>query len=335
MISNNKGMQKLKGYISFHAKVRHMASKRLVFLYEHATCTVDELPPAIAVEGLAMFKTLYKGFERPVSFYRHPHYLEAFQEHLDISEFALAIAPETGMELYRLTRLIEGSQCKNLGSSSKAVRLTSDKLHTYRRLGDLSPVTEVYRGSTTLEPPLIAKPRDGVSGEGIMLVKDERELERIPAGYLVQEYVPGKPMSASMLIGDEPRILSINTQELNGFQYTGAKLPVELERTEELIEGVAKVPGLFGYVGVDFVLNDERTVIIEINPRPTTPIIGLNYAFDINISELILRNYDQGSVPPCKPRRKVHIRKKRSSTGFISYKGRSICVEEIDEDTDL
>jgi predicted ATP-grasp superfamily ATP-dependent carboligase len=243
----------------------------------------------------------------------------------------LAIAPETGMELYNLTRLIEKSGCKNLGSNSSAVKLASDKLLAYKRLKELSPQTEIFKGKTKIEFPLIAKPRDGVSCEGVMLV-DEGELEKIPHGYLVQEYVRGRPMSASVLVGDEARILSVNTQEINGFEYYGAKLPLKLSNSFEIIEAVQRFPGLFGYVGVDFVLNEGRPVIIEVNPRPTTPIIGINYAFETNISHLIIDNFYRKNIPEIKPIRAVHVKKNKKSSGSISRNGYSLEVVEIDYD---
>ncbi|RMF91770.1 MAG: ATP-grasp domain-containing protein [Methanobacteriota archaeon] len=288
-----------------------MAGHDTVLLFEYATCTAQEMPPHVAAEGHGMFRTLYQGFENPLSFYQEPRYMEVFMEHLSKAAYALAIAPETDGELYRLTRAIEGSGCENLGSSAKAVKSTSDKLLTWKRLRDLSPKTELLKnGRTALELPLVAKPRDGVSCEGVMLVEDEKALERIPEGYIVQEYIRGRPMSASILIGDEPRILSINTQEIVGFQYFGATLPVELSHTEPLIEAVERFPGLHGYVGVDFVAAEDGPVVIEINPRPTTPIIGLKAAFGVNISELILRSHLGRGIPAMQPQKKVLVRKR-------------------------
>jgi predicted ATP-grasp superfamily ATP-dependent carboligase len=312
-----------------------MGADDTVFLFEYATCTTEELPAKVAVEGYGMFKTLFDGFENPVSFYDSPKYLESFKDHLERSEFILAIAPETGMELYRLTGIIEDSDCRNLGSDSNAVKVASDKLLTYKKLKDLCPKTELFKGTTSLDFPLIAKPRDGVSCDGVMLVRNERELEGVPTGYLVQEYVQGRPMSASLLVGDDTRIISINTQEFVDFEYTGAKLPVSLSETDEIIETVHRLPGLFGCIGVDFVLTDGKPMIIEINPRPTTPIIGVNRVFDVNISELIINNYEGKDIPKIKPRRTVHIQKNRSKIGFVSCDGYSIEIEDIHEDISL
>ena len=312
-----------------------MSTGEQVFLFEYATCSSHSLPPSVAVEGCGMFKALFEGFQNPISFYHEPRYLELFKEFLERSEYVLTIAPETDMELFRLTGEIEKSGTKNLGSSKEAVRIATDKFLTYERLKDLSPKTHVYKGKTRLDFPLIAKPRDGVSCEGVMLVRGEEELEKVPSGYLVQEYVPGRPMSASLLVGDEDRLLSINTQELVDFKYKGAKLPVKLSNTEGIMEAVHRIPGLFGYVGVDFVLRDGCPVIIEVNPRPTTPIIALNRALGINVSELIIRNFNGRPLPDFKPSRMVHLKKTSSKSGYVSCNGSSIEIEDIYEDISL
>ncbi len=309
-----------------------MGTKPRIFIFEYAVCSNQSLPPSIAVEGLAMFKTLYPGFENPHSFYSFTDYIEAFKNCLEKSDYALVIAPETGMELHRLTRLVEKSDCENLGSNSGAVKFASDKLLTFKKLKHLSPKTKLFKKKASFNFPFICKPRDGVSGEGVSLIRSENELNKVPRGYLAQEYIEGKPMSASILIGDEIRILSINTQELNGFKYTGAKLPVELSNIHPIIEAIECIPGLKGYVGVDFVQTSNGPVIIEINSRATTPIVGLNRALGINISDLILKNARHKQIPLWKRQKTVHLKKTRSSSGLFYMDGYSIQVVDLNED---
>jgi hypothetical protein len=183
--------------------------------------------------------------------------------------------------------------------------------------------------------PLVAKPRDGVSSEGVFLVKDVADLPKVPRNYLVQEYVQGRAMSASLLIGDAAKLLSVNTQESENFRYQGAKLPVEGIETDLIYEAVSRIKGLFGYVGVDFILGEELK-IIEINPRPTTPIIALGYAFGINVSELIVKNYCREIIPDFTPKRTWMMKLPGTHPdSYISHRDYSILIRNLDEDTDL
>jgi hypothetical protein len=320
-----------------------------VFLYEYATCgALREIPPAMAVEGLGMFKSLEKGFSSicgVVSFVdpstelfkgypRHSFNLDVFREFLDKADECLVVAPESDDILYRLTRVVEREGCANLGSTSQGVADAADKYVTSKRLGHLSPKTEVYMGRcrTSLSLPLVAKPRDGVSGEGIFLVEAEEDLEKVPRGYLLQEYVRGKPMSAAFIVGDETILVSVNTQEIHGFSYMGARLPVDGIDVEPLYRAVERIKGLHGYVGVDFIHGSD-TAVIEINPRPTTPMIAYSRAYGINVAEMLLLNYYHKPIPTPSQRRGVHLLKvpEQLKDSYISFDGYSILLRDWNE----
>lgn len=300
----------------------------------------------MAVEGLGMFKSLEEGFSSlggVVSFIdpsielfggypRHIFSKDVFLEFLDRADECLVVAPESDGALYRLTKMIEESGCANLGSSSRGVAVASDKYATCRKLGCLSPRTEMYCGKTGMSFPLVAKPRDGVSGDGIFLVRTEKELEKVPEGYLIQEYVSGQPMSAAFIVGDDITLLSVNTQEIQGFSYTGARLPVEGIDAEPLFRAVERIKGLHGYVGVDFIQGSE-TAVIEINPRPTTPMIAYSRAYGVNMAELLLLNHYSKPLPVPPRRAGVQLLKIRggSKDSYISFKGYSILLRDWNE----
>lgn len=315
-----------------------------VFLFEYATCgAFAELGPSITVEGMGMFKALFSGFDDVTTFIdarisgfglegipRVKNYEELFAKCLEEADVFLVIAPESDGELYKLTGEAEKSGCQNIGSNSRAVEIAGDKLATYEALHGLTtPKTEVFDGSTAFNFPLITKPRDGVSCEGISLVRNEEELKNVPEGYLLQEYVEGRAASASLLVGDETRILSLNTQEIENFTYRGGRVPFETDADcEEIIKTVERIKGLFGYVGVDFILN-EHVNIIEVNPRPTIPIIALNEVYGFNISRLILDNYYREGIPEFKAKKSVLLKKgQRRQDSFVSSGDYSIWMEK-------
>ena len=51
----------------------------------------------------------------------------------------------------------------------------------------------------------------------------------------------------------------------------------------------AAIPGLAGYVGVDFVLTPAGPVVLEVNPRLTSSYCGLSRALGRNVAAEILR----------------------------------------------
>lgn len=331
---------------------------RKIFLFEYAACAgASSIEPSTAVEGIGMFKTLLHGFEqrhevltfidRQVPYFKKYPLCSCngstsnFLDCAEKADFSLAVAPETENMLRRFTEKIEKSGCANLGSSLKAVKKTSDKYETYRRIRKFAPETELFKGSANMDFPLVAKPRSGVSGEGVFLVNSEADLEKVPRGYILQKYLEGRAMSASVLVGDEPRVLSINTQEIKNFRYQGAKLPVENFDAENVLRAVEKIKGLFGYVGVDFIYNGEVKVI-EINARATTPIIALRDALGVNISDLILKNYYNENMPKVNVKSKMQLKKVSAKVlqscrcrSFVTFKNNSIVLEKLNENIDL
>ncbi|MCS7118497.1 MAG: ATP-grasp domain-containing protein [Archaeoglobaceae archaeon] len=272
-----------------------------LFLFEFATCG-DEIPEHIAVEGLAMFKTLFKGFLRyynVLSFVRRqfsdelklpPGKIDEIENWLEKSDAFLIVAPEDDYKLLKLTEIGE-KYCENLGSSSRAIAITSDKWKLYKRLRRkvLMPKTS----KKELEGDFIVKPRVSCGGEGIKFSRS------IPENYIAQEYIKGENLSASLILRDDIRVVSINEQIIEDFKYKGAIVPARIEEEKALevckiaIEAVESIKGLKGYVGVDIVYA-EQPYVIELNARITTPIIAFERAYGINVVDM-LKGYQIGS----------------------------------------
>lgn len=328
-----------------------------IFLFEYACSGALESPESsITIEGLAMFMTLKNDFEKalyPVNCFVSPKitdfpeipvadfWSEQFDEHLSSSDHAMIIAPESWGILWELIKKVEKNSCGNLGSDSKAVYITSDKYLTYKKLNGINtPKTMAYdrKKDIPMNFPFITKPRDGVSGEGVFIVNSREEMEQIPSDYIIQEYVPGKSGSASCLVGDETRIISFNTQEQENFTYQGARIPFRGVDPEPFYKTVDKIPGLFGYVGIDFVQDeDEEIHIIEINPRPTTPILGFEKAYGINLGQLIMDNYYGRNIPEIKIRNNVIIKKspRKENNSIYNLGNYSLSLEVQNENTHL
>ncbi len=267
--------------------------KRL-FLFEFATCG-EKIDDSIAVEGLAMFKAALDGFREyydVISFVRK-EYADQFdlptgdigqiESGLENCDAFLIVAPEDENLLLELTKLGE-RYAENLGSSSRAIEIVSDKWKLYNKLKDKVRVPTTSK--KPLECEFIVKPRISCAGEGIAFS------DHVPDGYIAQEFIRGLNLSVSVAVGDETKVVSVNEQILNGFSYAGAVVPARIsdkilsEVQEEAIKAVECIKGLNGYVGVDVVYSDQP-YIIEINARLTTPVSAFKYAYGVSIAEMI------------------------------------------------
>jgi len=283
-----------------------------VFLFEYATHSgLDD--PSILIEGLGMFKTLYEGFSK----FSEVH--SSFNN-LEKSDYALVIAPEKDYILLNLTKIIEKTGVPNLGSSTKALEITSDKWLLYNKLKGKVNVPKT--SLKPLDPPFIVKPRVSCGCDGIMFA------DSVPEGYIAQQFIKGLDLSVSLLVGDEIRVLSVNRQIIESFEYKGAVVPFDIKEKEEVINEAIKavecIKGLFGYVGVDMVLStDGVPYVIEINARITTPVILFHDVYRINLAELLIKNYEGKSIPEFKPLKRGMVRKitGNSSKSYVSCKG--------------
>ncbi len=324
-----------------------------VFLYEHATCSNDPLPRDILLEGIGMFKSLYEGFKKfstvktftlrkdipfSLNFFKNKDVIDVFIKFAESSDFSLIVAPEDDGLLYKLTKIIEKTGSKNLGSPSRGVFETSDKYLTYKKIKNFSPRTEIFNGKTSLNLPFVAKPRVSCSCEGIFIVRSEKDMERIPEGYIVQEFVDGIDMSASLIVGDEIKLISINRQILSkksNFKLKEIVVPGEVSSgvdLEPIFKSVERFD-LFGYVGVDFIVSNDTVFVIEINPRITTSVVAFEKVYGYNISEIIFKNYYKERFEIKFPRKSVRILKTNNYENrcFVKIDKLCLALEEIND----
>jgi predicted ATP-grasp superfamily ATP-dependent carboligase len=210
------------------------------------------------------------------------------------ADYTLLIAPETMGILAGLTRDLERAGARLLGSSPEAVELTGDKA----RLADWLEAHDIATPRTrTVVPadglpegfayPAVLKPVDGAGSIDTFFVADFTRLpeaaRRLPSA-LLQTFHPGVSMSASFLVYGRSAVALIGTGRQavdiaeGRFRYLGGVLPIPCPEAEPILRrAIGSVPGLRGFVGVDFLWDPARceAVVLEINPRPTTSIVGL------------------------------------------------------------
>ena len=217
------------------------------------------------------------------------------------------VAPETDDILLKLTELacLEGAYI--LGCSPAAIKVASKKSSTYAFLSEAGiacvPTFGIEDWPRLPCVSYLAKPDDGAGCEDTVCFAHWEELEQwlvqhnAMESHVIQPYLTGTSASLSCIMqATRAKVLSVNRQHmaLNGHSltFTGVSvnaLPELWELAQKLAQELAlAMPGLSGYVGIDFMLQDDKLVVLEINPRLTTSYVGLRQSIGQNPAALIL-----------------------------------------------
>lgn len=255
--------------------------------------------------------------------------LTQFRELVRDSDAVWVIAPETNGELLKRTlqfRLVNDTEAPRsptrrfLGSSDRAILLTSDKLPLATWLRERSiptPETLPFNPADRATEahwtgPTIIKRRDGAGSQDMFLVRDgfdlwnaRHELGRLnePETFIQQPFIAGTALSVTLLIADDGSVLEVfpvaeqHFSDDGHFKYRGGRVPAEIppdsaRAVQQLAEQACRtLPGLTGYIGCDIVLPLDRPlepILIEINPRLTSSYLGYRQLNDDNIPARLL-----------------------------------------------
>ncbi len=242
---------------------------------------------------------------------------EAWRLALDACEQALIIAPESDGILERFNALVLARGRRLLGCDPSAVGVTASKLATARRLAAQGVTVAATAQADAAWPDgahgWVVKPDDGAGSEDTFFVAApagaaHRHAPGSARREVVQPYLPGTPISLSVVYGrDSVVLLGINAQvvERDGdrLRQTGVVVNGCVDRRERMravAEAVGRaVPGLRGYVGIDLIDTVAGAVVIEINPRLTTAYVGLRESLSRNPAALMLEAFgDEPITPP-------------------------------------
>lgn len=235
-------------------------------------------------------------------------HVDSFARSARLADAVWPIAPESNGRLENLSRQVLELGRILLGSSPAAVRIAASKYLTARALDDAGiACVPTFKASDGIAGAgsWVVKPNDGAGCQETRLFHSRDAASRwaaahqeIGAEFVLQPFVSGEPCSLSMLCrGSKAWLLSCNRQRVvirdDQFYFLGSVVNSLHDSRGELAalaqRIAAAIPGLWGYVGVDFVLSEDRgAIVLEINPRLTTSYAGLHASLGCNPAALVL-----------------------------------------------
>jgi predicted ATP-grasp superfamily ATP-dependent carboligase len=160
----------------------------------------------------------------------------------------------------------------------------------------------------------VVKPDDGVGAAGVRFLPDlSTDSGRtvflawwaaLPAApveassWVVTPFYAGQALSLTLLTdGRQVRVLAVNVQRVERtatgeFIFSGvavnAAAALHLDFAALAMAVVVALPGLYGFFGVDGILQGEEFFVVDINPRITTAYAGLARSLGVNPMALLL-----------------------------------------------
>jgi tyramine---L-glutamate ligase len=215
------------------------------------------------------------------------------------ADFVLPVAPETKGALLELSELIQAQGSILLGSRPAAIRVTTSKWQTCTLLAErgmtVVPTFSMPQVPRERDGLWVVKPDDGVGGEGCRLINGTTTA--FQANQIIQPLTAGQSASLVLLCHQgRADLYACNLQHValdeHGCHLQGIgvnALATEIPALETLAAAVAAaIPDLWGWVGVDLILNNGEPQILEINPRLTTSYVGLRESLQCNPAALLL-----------------------------------------------
>lgn len=311
-------MGRLRPSTCYAASGGSISNRMRIFIYECVSAggLGPIVPPSLLREGRAMLDAVVADFRRlpgiEVVTIPDETLCDAFSTAAARCDWTLVIAPEVDGLLRSRCQAVLDAGGRLLGSQPGAIGLTADKLATaefWQERGVPHPRTQALDAThiASFPPPWVMKPRCGAGSQATFLIRHQDDAMRVWAPafqecpdeeFIVQQYVRGQAASVSLLIGAKQTLALMPTRQHlshdSRFRYLGGSLPLPeslANRAARLVlQAVAGIDGLHGYVGVDLILGDDGLdFAIEINPRLTTSYIGLRQLCRENIAEVMLK----------------------------------------------
>ncbi len=232
----------------------------------------------------------------------HDNYLHKITKLANQSDATWVIAPESDNILQILIENLMNNSNKIINCDDESIRITSDKYVCTELLSDhgISVIDNLSASQAAQYNQMtVIKNRCGVGSEGLTVCQSGSEalteIANRTGDWLIQPLVEGDSLSLSMLCANGSAVvLTCNKQNFTNTREPKLKsclvnaMPVTQDHIK-LAHSITNVlPGLKGYVGVDFISSNGDLKIVDINPRLTTSYAGLKNVLRENPAKLCI-----------------------------------------------
>lgn len=238
------------------------------------------------------------------------------KENIDI------ILPLTDLEIDVLNAnriTFEANNIKIAMPSEYALDIARNKyrIHTHFINDDIVPSVPTIRFNKDINPeaivPCIAKPIDGRSSEGLLRINTPEEWNAtlLNDKYIIQQKIEGNIVTVDYVRNSRTgHDFSIAREELLRTK-NGAGITVRIFHSEELsdiVSHIGKQLNLNGAVNMEFILNDSRYYLIDINPRFSAGVaFSLTAGYDM-VTSCINCHTGKDILPPVYVREQIMVK---------------------------
>lgn len=196
--------------------------------------------------------------------------------------------------------------------SVKTLSIARDKYAIYKLFQNDAkvPTVPTYKVGVDDIPnrvPCIAKPCNGRSSEGLMVIKDCNELDLVKNNdnYIIQELIKGSICTVDYVRDELGNDFSVSREELLRTK-NGAGTTVKTFRDEKLIELVSHIGSaikVVGTINMEFIKFEKDYYLIDINPRFSAGVafsLVAGYNMVLNHLKCFMgQNIDAGTIYHC------------------------------------